>query len=329
MSLLEVRDLTVEYSSAGYVVRPVRDFSLEMEAGELGLVLGPSGCGKSTLLSALAGLLRPAAGAIRVDGSLVTALDGAALGRYRRTSIGIVFQAFNLIPSLSARENVELVLRTAGRTRAAARRRAEALLEQVDMGDHLNQRPGKLSGGQQQRVAIARALALDPPLLLADEPTAHLDYIQVEGVLGILRRLADAKRTVLIATHDERLLPLADRIINLSPVAVPSGGPAETIVLEDGAVLFLQGDAGSLVYLVESGAIGLTRERADGTEETLQTVGAGAYFGELAPMFGLPRSATARGTRRDQPEGPAALGVPQPHAPRGRCRGGPAAAAVS
>jgi putative ABC transport system ATP-binding protein len=294
VSLLEVSDLTMEYSSAGYVVRPVRDFSLRMEAGELGLLLGPSGCGKSTLLSALAGLLRPAAGSIRVGGSEVTALRGSALGHYRQTSIGIVFQAFNLIPSLSARENVELVLRTAGRGRTVSRRRAEELLEQVDLSEHLHQRPGQLSGGQQQRVAIARALALDPPLLLADEPTAHLDYIQVEGVLTILRRLADAERTVLIATHDERLLPLADRIIDLAPPRAPVDAPPETIDLADGAVLFVQGDAGSLVYVVESGAVGLTRERSDGSEETLQTIQPGAYFGELAPMFGLPRSATAR-----------------------------------
>jgi len=294
VSLLEVSDLTMEYSSAGYVVRPVRDFSLEMESGQLGLLLGPSGCGKSTLLSALAGLLRPVAGSIRVNGSEVTGLSGAALARYRQSAIGIVFQAFNLIPSLTARENIELVLRTAGYRRTAARRRSETLLEQVDLGDHVNQRPGKLSGGQQQRVAIARALALDPPLLLADEPTAHLDYIQVEGVINILRRLADANRTVLIATHDERLLPLADRIIELAPVQLPATGPAETMALGDGAVLFRQGDLGSLVYMVESGTVVLSRERSDGTEEVLQEVGPGAYFGELAPMFGLPRSATAR-----------------------------------
>jgi putative ABC transport system ATP-binding protein len=294
VSLLEVRDLTVEYLSAGYVVRPVRGFHLEMEPGQLGLLLGPSGCGKSTLLSALAGLLRPAAGSIRVDGAEVTALRGAALGTYRQRSIGIVFQAFNLIPSLSARENIELVLRTAGRPRTVARRRAVELLERVDLADQMHKRPGKLSGGQQQRVAIARALALDPPLLLADEPTAHLDYIQVEGVLTILRQLADAERTVLVATHDERLLPLADRIIELAPGQAPVDAPAETTQLADGAVLFRQGDAGSAVFMVESGAIRLSRERADGTEETLQELGPGAYFGELAPMFGLPRSATAR-----------------------------------
>jgi putative ABC transport system ATP-binding protein len=151
-----------------------------------------------------------------------------------------------------------------------------------------------MSGGQQQRVAIARSLALDPPLILADEPTAHLDYIQVEGVLNVLRQLAEADRTVLIATHDERLLPLADRIIEMSPRAVVARVDAEHRELADGSILFEQGDRGSLVYTVESGLVHLLRYRDDGTEETLRVMKPGEYFGELAPMFGLPRSATAR-----------------------------------
>jgi putative ABC transport system ATP-binding protein len=294
MSLFEVKDLTVEYSSAGYVVRPIHGFNLEMERGELGIILGASGCGKSTLLSAIAGLLRPSAGSILVDGTDVTKLNGNDLTRYRQRSVGIVFQAFNLIPSLTARENIELVLRTAGRGRSAAFERSTELLQQMNLNEHAHHRPGALSGGQQQRVAIGRALALDPPLVLADEPTAHLDYIQVEGVLNILRQLADSNRTVLVATHDERLLPLADRIIELTPRQAPVGGPAEIVPLSDGEILFRQGDPGSRVYEVESGVVRLLRERSDGTEEVLQEVGVGAYFGELAPMFGLPRSATAQ-----------------------------------
>ena len=294
MSVFEVSDLTVEYSSAGYVVRPIHDFNLKMERGELGLILGASGCGKSTLLSAIAGLLRPAGGSILVDGSEVTKLTGNDLTRYRQRSVGVVFQAFNLIPSLTARENIELVLRTAGHTRSHALQRSTELLQQMNLNEHAHHRPGELSGGQQQRVAIGRALALDPPLVLADEPTAHLDYIQVEGVLNTLRQLADSNRTVLVATHDERLLPLADRIIELTPRQTPIGGAAEILQLNDGEVLFRQGEPGSLVYEVESGGIRLLRERSDGTDEVLQDVGAGAYFGELAPMFGLPRSATAQ-----------------------------------
>ncbi len=293
MSLLEVTDLTVEYSSGGYLVRPLHGFALSMDERELGVLLGASGCGKSTLLSALAGLLRPAAGSIRVNGIEVAGLEGAALNDYRQRSVGVVFQAFNLIPSLTARENIEVVCRTAGLPRASARRRAEELLEMVDLKDRMRHRPGSLSGGQQQRVAIARALALDPPLILADEPTAHLDFIQVEGVLNTLRSLADADRTVLIATHDERLLPLADRVVELSPRAAVAA-EIEHRELHDGEILFAEGDAGSLVYTVDSGTIRLLRERDDGTDELVDEVQPGGYFGELAPMFGLPRSATAR-----------------------------------
>jgi putative ABC transport system ATP-binding protein len=206
----------------------------------------------------------------------------------------VVFQAFNLIPSLSARENIEIICRTAGQSRTAARRRADQLLEMMDLGSRMNHRPGSMSGGQQQRVAIARALALDPPVVLADEPTAHLDYIQVEGVLKTLRDLADAERAVIIATHDERLLPLADRIVELSPRVAHAATVEEDRSLEDGEVLFRQGEPGALVYTVESGLIQLVRQRDDGAEEVVSEIAPGAYFGELAPTFGLPRSATAR-----------------------------------
>jgi putative ABC transport system ATP-binding protein len=294
MTLLDVSDLTVEYSSGGYKVRPLNGFSLQMERREIGVVLGASGCGKSTLLSALAGLLKPVSGSIRVDGQEVVDMGPKDLNRYRQTSVGVIFQAFNLIPSLTARENIELVCRTGGQSRSKGRERADQLLEMMDLSDRTRHRPGSMSGGQQQRVAIARSLALDPPLILADEPTAHLDYIQVEGVLNVLRQLAEADRTVLIATHDERLLPLADRIIEMSPRAVVARVDAEHRELADGSILFEQGDRGSLVYTVESGLVHLLRYRDDGTEETLRVMKPGEYFGELAPMFGLPRSATAR-----------------------------------
>jgi putative ABC transport system ATP-binding protein len=155
-------------------------------------------------------------------------------------------------------------------------------------------RPANMSGGQQQRVAIARALALDPPVILADEPTAHLDYIQVEGVLKLLREVADDGRLVVVATHDERMMPLADRIVNLTPQADASAREPEKVLLAAGEILFHQGDRGDLVYVVEEGEIEIVRTRDDGTEEIVAVVPSGAYFGELAPMFGLQRSATAR-----------------------------------
>ena len=131
--------------------------------------------------------------------------------------MGIVFQAFNLIASLTALENVEVPLLAGGKGRTESRKRAIELLERVGLGDRLRHRPGALSGGQQQRVAIARALAWDPPIVLADEPTAHLDYVQVEEVLMLLRELAQPGRVVVVATHDERLLPLGDTVIDLAP----------------------------------------------------------------------------------------------------------------
>jgi putative ABC transport system ATP-binding protein len=291
---LVIAQLTITYSSGGYVVRPIDGLDLLVDSGELVLLLGASGCGKTTLLSALASILRPASGSIRLGEIEVTTLRGAELVAYRRERVGIVFQSFNLVPSLTAAENVQVPLRIAGARAPVARRRADQLLERVDLGDRRHHRPGDLSGGQAQRVAIARALANDPSLVLADEPTAHLDYVQVEGVLQLLRDLAQPGRIVVVATHDDRLLPLADRIVELTP-RVPSAPQApERRELADGERVFSQGDLGDLVYVVDAGTVEIVRHRVDGTDEVLSRLGPGAYFGEYAPLFALRRSATAR-----------------------------------
>jgi putative ABC transport system ATP-binding protein len=210
----------------------------------------------------------------------------------------VVFQTFNLVPSLTARDNVQAPLWAAGLPARRARARAEQLLHRVELGERLGHRPGDLSGGQQQRVAIARALAHDPPVLLADEPTAHLDYIQVEGVLRLLRELAEPGRIVVVATHDERLLPLADRIVHLSaPVAAGSRAP-ERREYQPGELVFEQGARSDLVYTIEDGQVEIFRQRADGAEELLALLGPGRYFGELGPLFGLRRSASARAVER-------------------------------
>jgi putative ABC transport system ATP-binding protein len=293
---VKVTDLTMEYSSGGYVVRPLEHLSLEADGGQLALLLGASGCGKTTLLSVLAGILTPTAGSVVVDGKEVTSLDRNDMARYRRYSVGIVFQAFNLVPSLTALENVLVPLRMAGVTRAVARTRAQALLAQVGLEDRAHHRPGDLSGGQQQRVGIARALAHDPPVLLADEPTAHLDYLQVEGVLRVLRDLADAGRTVIVATHDDRLLPLADKVVELTPRSDLAKVEQRHVDLAAGEVLFRQGDPSDVVYVIDSGTLDVTVARSDGTEEVLAKLGPGQHVGELGPLLGLQRSATARAT---------------------------------
>jgi putative ABC transport system ATP-binding protein len=217
VSDLSIQDLVVEYASGGYTVRPINGLSLDVAAGSLVILLGPSGCGKTTLLSCLGGILRPKSGTIKFDGVDVAALEGRALAKYRRDKVGIVFQAFNLVPSLTALENVMVPLRASGRSRAQARRRAEELLTHVGLADRMKHRPGGLSGGQQQRVAVARAIALEPQLILADEPTAHLDFIQVEEVLRLIRSLAEGERIVVVSTHDSRILPLADHVVELAP----------------------------------------------------------------------------------------------------------------
>src|SRR5246500_3089338 len=158
MGDLRIQDLVVEYSSGGYAVRPINGLNLDVPAGSLVILLGPSGCGKTTLLSCIGGILRPKSGSITFNGVDITALHGGALAKYRRDEVGIVFQAFNLVPSLTALENVMVPLRAAGMSRAASRRRAEALLKQVNLEERMKHRPGDLSGGQQQRVAVARAI---------------------------------------------------------------------------------------------------------------------------------------------------------------------------
>ena len=299
MGDLRISDLVVEYSSGGYKVRPIDGLNLDVTAGSLAILLGPSGCGKTTLLSCLGGILRPTSGRIAFGDVEVTELATRALSTYRRDTVGIVFQAFNLVASLTAIENVMVPMRAAG-IPGAARQRAEELLTRVGLRDRMRHRPGDLSGGQQQRVAVARAIALDPPLILADEPTAHLDFIQVEEVLRLIRELATGERVVVVATHDTRMLPLADRVVELVPHVASADRPPETAELTAGAVLFEQGTVGDLIYVVSEGELDIVRELASGGEE----------------LLGSPRPATtsARWVRCSACPGPPACG-PAPTRP--------------
>jgi putative ABC transport system ATP-binding protein len=286
---LRTQNLVVEYSNGGNAIRPIDGLNLELEAGSLTILLGPSGCGKTTLLSCLGGLLTPTSGQITVGDVDVTTLNRRAMTQYRRHNVGIVFQAFNLVSSLTALENVLVPLHAAGVPRGAARARAEELLTRVGLQDRMTHRPGDLSGGQQQRVAVARAIALDPPLILADEPTAHLDYLQVEEMLRLIRDLATGDRMVVVATHDPRLLPLADRVVEMAPTTTLVNRAHEAIQLKAGTVLFEQGALSDLIYTVSEGELEVARGH-----EILRVATSGDYFGEIGPLFGLRRSATVR-----------------------------------
>ena len=187
-------------------------------------------------------------------------------------------------------------LRLAGARRREANARAEELLARVGLSDRMDHRPGQLSGGQQQRAAIARALVHEPPLVVADEPTAHLDYMQVEDVLILIRDLAAPGRLVVVATHDDRFTPLADRVVELVPRKDEPEPEVRRVLLEAGEIVFEQGEVSDLVYVVEEGLVEIFRRRADGGEEVMVEHGPGAYFGEIGPLLRLPRTASARAT---------------------------------
>ena len=291
---LVVDDLTVAFETGGYVIKPLDGLSFTAQDGELVVLLGPSGCGKTTLLSCIAGLLTPTSGQIRFGDIVVNQLKGPAMSEYRRQTVGVVFQAFNLIPSLSARGNVVVPMRLSGTSRAKAKARADELLERVGLGERTHHLPAQLSGGQQQRVAIARALVHEPPLVVADEPTAHLDHIQVEGILRLLRDLASPGRIVVVSTHDDRVTQLADRVVEMAPHFSDADRQPEELKLAAGEVLFRQNERGELIYHLETGLLEVYRELADDTNEVLARIEPGNYVGELGPILNLPRSASVR-----------------------------------
>jgi putative ABC transport system ATP-binding protein len=213
--VLEARGLAKTYDTGGVEVLALRGVDLSIEHGEFVAVMGPSGCGKSTLLNLLAGLDRPTAGEVRLDGERIDQLSETELARLRRRKIGFVFQFLNLLPTLSAVENVELPLLLVGRRRKDARRTAGELLGDLGVGDKRAAAPVQLSGGQQQRVALARALANTPDIVLGDEPTGNLDSATAREVLGLLRAARERGQTLLLVTHDARVAAAADRVVNL------------------------------------------------------------------------------------------------------------------
>jgi putative ABC transport system ATP-binding protein len=188
-----------------------------VQGGEIVMLMGPSGSGKTTLLSILGCILSPSSGRVHLAGEDVTAMPASALPKVRLRRLGFIFQSFNLFPALNVRENVEVTLNLQGVHGVAARKRAEQLLERVGLTDKLRSKPADLSGGQKQRVAIARALAGDPPIILADEPTAALDSASGQTVMEILKELAQEKqRAVVVVTHDSRVLHYASRIVSIA-----------------------------------------------------------------------------------------------------------------
>ncbi len=213
-AVVQARDITRDYGVGAAVVHALAGVSIDLGRGAYTAIMGPSGSGKSTLMHILAGLDRPTAGGVWVDGVEITRLKERALTRLRRDKVGFIFQTFNLLPTLNARENIVLPLTIAGRK--GDREWVEQLIDTVGLRDRLRHRPAELSGGQQQRVAVARALATRPAVLFADEPTGNLDSRTGEEVLQLLRHSCDELgQTVVMVTHDAHAATYADRIVFL------------------------------------------------------------------------------------------------------------------
>jgi len=216
MAIIEIKDLSKIYDGSQIEVRAVDGINLTFEKGEFTAIVGPSGSGKTTFLNLLGGLDDPTAGEVLVDGVNIGNLSEGRIIDFRLRNIGFIFQAYNLIPVLSAEENVEFIMELQGKTKKERKERSNELLEAVGLAERKSSRPAKLSGGQQQRVAVARALASKPKFVLADEPTANLDSRSAENLLEIMEKLnKDENITFIFSTHDPRVVRKARRVITL------------------------------------------------------------------------------------------------------------------
>ncbi len=216
MADIVIKDLIKVYKIGTSEVIALRGLDCTIKDNEVLAIMGPSGCGKTTLLNIVGGLDRPTAGSVTIDGVNLVNMSDADLVKHRREKVGIVFQFFNLVPTLTARENIELPMRLAGKGGDEMWKRTQELLMLVDMTPRADHKPDELSGGEQQRIGLATALANDPPIILADEPTGELDTATGQQILHLLKRLKDEyKKTVVIVTHDHRIGQIADTVMNI------------------------------------------------------------------------------------------------------------------
>ncbi len=216
MNVIETNNLVKTYRQGDLEVQALNDVSIHFKQGEFTAIVGPSGSGKTTFLNAIGGLDTPTTGTVMINETDITQLKSNQLIDFRLKNIGFVFQAYNLIPVLTAKENVEFIMLMQGAPSGKRDTRAKELLEAVGLSEQINRRPGQLSGGQQQRVAVARALASKPQFVLADEPTANLDSTSTTNLLDIMHRLnQEENMTFIFSTHDQRVIDRAKRVITL------------------------------------------------------------------------------------------------------------------
>ena len=215
-TVIDAHNISKVYNQDKIPVNALQDIHLHIEAGEFTAIVGPSGSGKSTLLNMIGGLDTPTSGSVILDGIDITGLSENDLITFRLNNIGFVFQAFNLVPVLTAKENVSFVMLLQKKNREERNKRTEELLLEVGLKDKMDSKPGELSGGQQQRVAVARALASRPKIILADEPTANLDSVSAANLLDMMLKLnKEVNLTFVFSTHDQRVIDKARRVITL------------------------------------------------------------------------------------------------------------------
>ena len=311
--LIELRNVVKTYQSAAGAFTALKGVDLQIEPGEFVAVIGKSGSGKSTLINMITGIDRPSSGEVLVDGAAVHTLSEGQMAIWRGRSIGVVFQFFQLLPTLTLAENVMLPMDFCGMYTPRERyERAMALLQQMEMAEHAHKLPSAISGGQQQRVAIARALANDPPILVADEPTGNLDSQTAESVFRMFERLVDQGKTILMVTHDQDLAKRVTRTVIIADGevideylarALPALSEAqliwathniETRGYAPGQEILHEGEPADNFYIITRGQVEVMLRQPSGSEIVVATMGVGQYFGEIELLHGSANIATIR-----------------------------------
>jgi ABC-type lipoprotein export system ATPase subunit len=318
-ALIRLEDVVKRYETPAGSLTALRKFSLEVGRGEFVAVIGKSGSGKTTLVNMITGIDRPSSGGIWVDGTAVHELSEGATAQWRGRTVGVVFQFFQLLPSISLLDNVVLPMEFCRLwTPRERRERARDLLGRVGLEGKATKLPAAVSGGEQQRAAIARALATDPPLLVADEPTGNLDSANAASVIELFEQLVSGDKTIMIVTHDNDLAARATRtvvvadgvVVNeyvrraLSKLDLDQLGLAVAHLRRQtypaGSLIIRKGDAADDFYIVTAGTVEILLQHPDGGDVVVNRLGSGEYFGEIA----LLRGGTRRNTVRAAPDGP-------------------------
>jgi ABC-type lipoprotein export system ATPase subunit len=311
--LIELRQVVKTYESAAGTFTALKDIDLHVDTGKFVAVIGRSGSGKSTLINMVTGIDRPTSGQVLVGDTVVHTLSEGKLAEWRGRNIGVIFQFFQLLPTLTVIENVMLPMDFCNMYAMGERQeRAMHLLEQVEMADHAHKLPSAVSGGQQQRVAIARALANDPPILVADEPTGNLDSKTAESVFQLFERLVDEGKTILMVTHDQDLAKRATRTVILADGEMMEGHLARALPLlterqliratrnlelqkySPGSMIIQEGAPPDKFYTITRGQVEVLVQASNGGEFVVTRMGSGQYFGEIELLHGGANIATIR-----------------------------------